>query len=372
MTRLGWYSTWLLGVLLCWASNALGQPGHLVRIGLEDFAQAQTIQVQTVTGSYRWFAADGSPLGPLVGVETLQCSAQGLLALKLSEAPFTYLILQPAESSSVLRLVSSTTGYRQYQGTLHVFLHEKKIHLVLEADVESYLPGVLAAEVGKGHAPAFYQAHAIISRTYAAQARDRHRMSGFDLCDQVHCQVFEGIGTVNDTLKEACTSTQSVIVADRLGRPITTAFHSNCGGTTRTSREVWGKNLPYLQSVLDVDCLAGPHAQWARTVDRASWMAFFNRSGTAPDAAWNESERIAIRTAFDLPSSKFELKENETTPSVINLIGSGFGHGVGFCQEGAMSKAQLEGASAWSLLTAYYRDVRLVDWPADIGASQQR
>ena len=372
MTRTGWYSEWLLGVLLCWSSNVLGQPDHLVRIGLEDFAQAQTIQVQTVTGSYHWFAADGSPLGPLVGVETLQLSARGLQAPKLGESPFTYLILQPTHSVSVLRLVSSSTGYRQYQGTLHVFLHEKKVHLVLEADVESYLPGVLAAEVGKGHAPVFYQAHAIISRTYAAQARNRHRMSGFDLCDQVHCQVFKGIGTVNDTLKEACASTQSVILADRLGRPITAAFHSNCGGTTRPSSEVWGKNLPYLQSVSDADCLAGPHAQWFRSMDRASWMAYFHRSGTAVDAAWTESERIAIRSAFNLPSSKFELKENESTSSVIKLNGRGFGHGVGFCQEGAMIKAQHEGASAWSLLFSYYRDVRLIHWPDGIGALHQR
>jgi stage II sporulation protein D len=65
----------------------------------------------------------------------------------------------------------------------------------------------------------------------------------------------------------------------------------------------------------------------------------------------------AARSAFDLPSAFFVAMDHG---SHVELIGQGFGHGIGMCQEGAMARAQA-GASSWDILSAYFQDVYLAD-----------
>ena len=65
--------------------------------------------------------------------------------------------------------------------------------------------------------------------------------------------------------------------------------------------------------------------------------------------------RVEPREKFGLPSDRFDVRVDG---EVVKLSGRGFGHGVGMCQEGAISRAQ-NGASPWAILSTYYQEIRL-------------
>ena len=65
--------------------------------------------------------------------------------------------------------------------------------------------------------------------------------------------------------------------------------------------------------------------------------------------------KLESREKFGLPSDRFDVRVDG---EAVTLSGRGFGHGVGMCQEGAISRAQ-NGASAWAILSTYYQEIRL-------------
>ncbi|MGB1944680.1 MAG: hypothetical protein ACPHM0_03250, partial [Flavobacteriales bacterium] len=159
----------------------------------------------------------------------------------------------------------------------------------------------------------------------------------------------DGASTINDTIRRGCRASKHLVLTDRLGLPIPAAFHSNCGGMTRSSDAVWQEASPHLEPVHDAACAEGAHARWERQIQRSAWEDWQLIHAADPTNA------ATAREAFNLPSDRFEvMQDGETT----TLTGWGFGHGVGFCQEGAMKRAQ-NGASPWQLLTTYYQRIRL-------------
>lgn len=342
--------------LACCANLGHGQVSTMCFVGLLDFDEAASVQCQALEGQFEWvIPGAGIPtrLAALEGVERISRTPNGFALITGSGLHNAeYIVLKPITRSSTIRLISEPTGYRQYLGAVHFFRHQNRHCVVLETELESYLPGVLVNEVGKGHATAFYEAHALISRTYAMGATGRHRLMGFDLCDQEHCQVFDGVATVNDTIADACSKTKGLVLADRLGRPITAAFHSNCGGMTRNAETVWQKPAHYLVSRTDSSCLAGAHARWTRALSLEEWLKW---SSTSPEPSQSET-----RAHFGWPSAVYDVRVEGDS---ARATGRGFGHGVGLCQEGAMRRAE-EGQSPWTILSSYYSGIRIVplDW----------
>lgn len=338
--------------LVCSAGLSHGQNNPTRFVGLLDFDGANSVQCQALKGQFEWVipgADTDTRLGALEGVQRISRTPSGYaLTTENGVREAEYIILRPITRSAAIRLISERTGYRQYRGAVHFYRHLNRHCIVLETELEAYLQGVLVNEVGKGHAPAFYEAHAMMSRTYAMGAAGRHRLMGFDLCDQEHCQVFDGVSTVNDTIEAACFKTQGLVLVDRLGRPITAAFHSNCGGMTRNAETVWQKPAHYLVSRTDSSCSAGTHARWTRMLSAEAWLKWLTASP--------EPNEVETRAHFGWPSAVFDVR---VVGDSARVTGRGFGHGVGLCQEGAMRRAQ-EGQSPWAILSSYYAGIRIV------------
>lgn len=347
-----------------------GQSQEIVRIGLLEFSQAQTLKIRSVSGGFQWVNANGQILDTLT--QSTRISIHNS-QWKVNNLPLEHhLILQPIVPGSVLSIQSVHAGYRQVKGILHLFA-DSEVRCILETSLESYLPGVLVAEAGKGHVPSFYEAQAIVSRTYTIQSMGRHQLEGYDLCNSVHCQVFQGVSTINDTILSAVMSTRDLVLVDEEKHPITAAFHSNCGGHTQGSEAVWQHALPYLKGVPDTFCLTYPHSHWEQLIDAIAWRDWLqSKSGDAsPPSQWLHTNREsflmnredAIRTSqarkeFGFRSGFFiTLNEGDS----IRVIGRGFGHGVGMCQEGAMGRAKAN-HDAWEILSHYYQNVSLTPW----------
>lgn len=340
--------------LVCTTHFSHAQTNPTRFVGLLDFDEATSVQCQALEGRYEWVipGLDSKPSWePLEGLQRVTQTDNGYaLTTKNGVYDAEYIVLRPVTRTATIRLISEPTGYRQYHGALHFYRHQNRHCIALETELESYLPGVLVNEAGKGHAPAFYEAHALMSRTYAMGTTGRHRLMGFDLCDQEHCQVFDGISTVDDEIASACSRTEGLVLVDRLGHPITAAFHSNCGGRTRNAETVWKQSAPYLVSRDDTSCSAGEHAYWNLALPSNDWHAWSHKApATEPFA-------VETRAHFGWPSAVFDV---QIVGDTARVIGRGFGHGVGLCQEGAMQRAQ-DGQSPWTILSAYYSEIRIV------------
>lgn len=141
-----------------------------------------------------------------------------------------------------------------------------------------------------------FKAQAVVARTYAnyiATHYNRHDGLGI-LCSGTHCQAFDPTYTnemaINATLDTTRGDQEYVVTYN--GSLIEATFFAHCNGQTKDAEDLWGSNVPYLQSV--------------------------------------------------------------SCPYDISNSSSYFGHGIGFCQDGAAGYAD-RGTSFRNIITHYYK-----------------
>ena len=167
-------------------------------------------------------------------------------------------------------------------------------------------------------------------------------------------------------IKQGVTETEGMVIVDKNLNLITAAFHSNCGGHTANSGDVWAANLPYLQAVEDTFCRRMPQANWQRKIAKTDWLNYLETKHKYPvDDSNRETEYVygtvripyrQIRSDWQLKSAYFSISEQKDS---ILISGHGYGHGVGLCQEGAIRMAQL-GYTCDSIIKFYYKNVEIV------------
>lgn len=69
------------------------------------------------------------------------------------------------------------------------------------------------------------------------------------MCDQVHCQAYHGKPRDSKIILAIQETKGKVVVDDNLNL-IIAAFHSNSGGQTANSEDVWGSKTTYLKVLL--------------------------------------------------------------------------------------------------------------------------
>jgi stage II sporulation protein D len=254
------------------------------------------------------------------------------------------------------------------------------VHLVhdnvtQELSLEDYVLGVMRAEGTMETEPEALKALAIAIRTFAVKNRGRHAKDGYDFCSTTHCQRFivsgptvrEGpIGAGADTkLLDAVHATEGQILLDDHGAVVDSYFGASCGGETANIGELWGVTPPtYLRGVRDEYCVAGPHANWSDVITRANLLRAL-QSDPRTDVG-DRLDHIVISRRDETGRAEFITLEGEHRKTVrgwdlkiivgrvlgwnvlkssrfdvaragANFIfrGSGFGHGLGLCQEGA-------------------------------------
>lgn len=273
---------------------------------------------------------------------------------------------------------TSPKGYeRRYDDNLKIFSQRNKMLLVNNIDLDNYVAGVVEAEVGRKPTKEYFKLQSIICRTYALSNIHKHLMEGINLCDEVHCQAYHG-KSFFAPIVEASLQTRGAVIVDSDIQLITAAFHSNCGGETVNSEDVWSKPLYYLRSVKDTFCLDKRNSVWEKRIDANQWENYLQAKLPAKlqDSIDREFEQIDrkvhfaseesglsfedLRHQFMLRSTYFGVqhKGNE-----VLLKGRGYGHGVGLCQEGAMEMAK-RGYNYSEILHYYYKGVHIIDLSA--------
>jgi stage II sporulation protein D len=291
------------------------------------------------------------------------------------------MIAQQADAVFKIKSVIPESKVRSYEESITVSLtaDKKQFLIVNNIDIEKYVGGVVESESGTVAALEYYKIQSILCRTYLLAHLNRHLIEGFNVCDDVHCQAYLNKAN-NEKVKKAIIATKGLVVVDDDLNLITAAFHSNCGGQTVASEDVWSMPTSYLKSVRDTFCLRSTHATWKRSIPVEDWKIYLQLKHKYPiedsikckDAmCFTQSNGRAIfftdkdlkiplktiRADFQLKSTYFSVEQQGT--SVI-FKGKGYGHGVGLCQEGAMRMAQLNYPYK-TILEFYYQNVHLID-----------
>ena len=348
-------------------------------VNLHNSSKVKQAEARIRVGSYKVFL-DGVAHTNLQSSQKINLRAQGnqlIVSTASGAKTVKKCALQASRVGNEFFLhVPGDVPDRTYQD--HLIVHARGGYLILinEAEIDHYVAGVVEAESGSKQLAEYYKVQSVISRTYALSNKGRHMGRGYSLCDQVHCQVYHGKASYNDSIAIATQETSGLVLVDQNINLITAAFSSNCGGRTANSEVVWGQERSYLRSVEDTFCLVMPHAHWEKTIAKAKWIGYLHAhnyptddsSGVATfyfpqdkQAYFSDSnyhlKTTDLRKEFQLRSAFFAVQEEKEDE--ITLIGRGFGHGVGLCQEGAMNMAN-HGFDYRTILHTYYTNVHLI------------
>jgi stage II sporulation protein D len=276
------------------------------------------------------------------------------------------------------KLFSPDRKARFYSDNLVIDTEAGFLKCINSVELNNYIAGVVQAESGKRSHQEFYKVQAILARTFALSHIQKHAAEGYSLCDHTHCQAYFGRTTELDIMKAVFETNDKVVVDDNLNL-IDAAFHSNSGGQTANSEDVWGSKLSYLRSVRDSFSNKMPNAKWERKMSKEDWLSYLKLKHNYPiqdsNARWlaitfkQENRKSFIEAnniKVPLKNVRADLQLKSTFFSIIphgdSLIfkGRGFGHGVGMCQEGAMCMAKL-GYKYVDVINFYYQNTQLID-----------
>ena len=281
-----------------------------------------------------------------------------------------------------------------------------KLYLVsqkhtLTLDLEEYLKGVVAAEM-----PANFHLEALKAQAIAARTVTLQRLVIFggkgcrwdktaDFSDdpaEVQAwlderQLREKWGrNYNRNWRRIChavDATRGLIVTYQ-GQPIDAVFHSTSGPRTENAADVWGRDFPYLRSVV---CPYDKHSPRYRQTVRMTIQELGRQmgvklsrgvlTGAVPATSSSEGILVTERSAsgrvkrirvggrlFRGEELRRRLGLRSTQLTIIDNAGHveietiGYGHGVGLCQYGADGMAT-QGYRFREILKYYYTGVEI-------------
>jgi stage II sporulation protein D (peptidoglycan lytic transglycosylase) len=258
-----------------------------------------------------------------------------------------------------------------YSGDLRCFPDLGTILLINRCDIETYIAGVVRAEGGSGKNEEYFKTQAILARTYMYRYFNKHKADRYNLCDDTHCQVFSGLSG-DPEINRAVLKTKGLVILSRDSSLIISAFHSNCGGETALPENVWLTGMPYLKRVTDPWCLSSVDSKWEKRVSLREWTVLLKSlgyaGGTVDPSLFTFIQKSrqdyyragsfsvplrVIRAEMNLRSTFFSVSADGDS---LILRGKGYGHGVGLCQEGAMSMAG-KGFGYRQIIDFYYNGV---------------
>jgi stage II sporulation protein D len=281
---------------------------------------------------------------------------------------------------------------RPYRGALELRRTPAGLVSVVNViNLESYLYGVIKAEMEPRWPREAVRAQAIAARTLAV-----HRLlaaaqpapaaqaagAGFDLPATTDAQVYLGAAAEDPAATAAVDATRDLI-ATYGDRPIFAAYHANSGGHTEDSENVWGKPYPYLRGVPDPYALEAPGVSWRAALPLAAIAAdlrgggvdLAGLAGVMPGRVtpWGRVLTVVVRDGGgrtqEINANRFRLLLGpgvlrstmltlERQGADVVFTGRGSGHGVGLDQWGAHAMA-VRGFTYDQILKYYYTGVAI-------------
>jgi stage II sporulation protein D len=364
-------------------STSFYLPVDTIQVRIFAHLKINAAGISIYTGTYRLQGDAGLVTAYKPGLECKMQLFNDSIVVQQNEkvlGTFKYLKFFGVEGSELkLKLYDPDRKQRNYQENLSFAVIDGSIRIINEIELDNYIAGVTEAEAGSKSALEFYKVQAILARTFALAHINKHVTEGFSLCDQVHCQAYYGRPRDHSIYKAIEETKNKVVVDDNLNL-IIAAFHSNSGGQTANSEDVWGSRTSYLRAVNDTFSVKMPNFKWERRMLTDDWLSYLKLRHNFPvdeegarEIALNfrqDSRKVFlecsnskvplknVRLDLQLKSTFFDIRE--LNKDSIIFSGHGYGHGLGMPQEGAMRMVKL-GYNYLDILNFYYKDVMLID-----------
>jgi len=270
----------------------------------------------------------------------------------------------------------------RYRGSFRVSVDDAgKVQMINHVDLEAYLYGVVPQEMSPKWAEDAIKAQAVAARSYALYIKQKSADRPYDLVATIASQVYGGYDAENPASTLAVDATRGEVMTYD-GRLTIAYFHANSGGFTESAKNVWVADLPYLRGTRDPYSDNMPDGAWALTLSYLTIQERLNQYGLNVGAisqirpinisASGRPLRVAVESARGgtvLKSNDFRLKVGARTlrstlfrlqdaTGGVQIIGKGFGHGVGMSQWGAYRMAEA-GRDYREILRHYYQGVQI-------------
>ena len=247
---------------------------------------------------------------------------------------------------------------------------------VINLSMTDYLIGVLGAEMPASFNIEALKAGAIASRTYAL----KKIQDGGKLTDTVSTQVYNDNNELRNKwgnefdkyynkIKQAVEATNDLVITYN-GELISALFFSTSNGYTESAKEVFGYDIPYLQSVeSSVDKETTPYLKTVEkeTATLLNILGVTNldnieivsrtSSGRVKEIKIDNKtySGVGLRNLLGLRSTDFDISVNGES---VTITTRGYGHGVGMSQYGA-NKLANNGYSYSDIIHHYYQNVNI-------------
>ncbi len=258
---------------------------------------------------------------------------------------------------------------------------------VIEYTVNDYIFGVVAAEMPALYEEEALKAQTVAAYTFACYKKETDKNQDYDISAEAEtAQCFitrQEAATRWGEKAQEYTSKLDSCISSVLGETLTyenkiifAAYHAISPGVTNSCLDVWGKDLPYLQSVNSSDdCLADNYlTEVTFTTDEiAEKLKSFNDAAGEPQDYFTDLNKSnngyvktlkycgkeitgsEIRSALNLRSCNFEITFSD---NLFKFTVKGYGHGVGMSQTGANAMAK-KGYNYQEILLYYYPQTKL-------------
>lgn len=261
-----------------------------------------------------------------------------------------------------------------------IYLIRSKTGDIVEMGLEEYLKGVVYAEMPSSFNIEALKAQAVAARTYTKfkLADNSH------ICDNpAHCQAWKenDYSESFEKVAKAVEETHGKTI-NYMGETIQAFFHSSSGGKTESSKDVWGKEIPYLIPVESpnedkimttffsekevtykelkkiVNNYLGQNKVTTEKLKNKIKIISRTQGDRVNEIKIDEAVLLGtdIRNILELRSANFSLELKDK--SVIFKV-KGYGHGVGMSQWGAEVMAQA-GKNYEEILKYYYPNTEII------------
>lgn len=320
--------------------------------------------------------------------------------------PIIFTITPKAETEEVVSNIENVTQEQpeqEVETTIYDYQKYKTIKLfhsgsgqIEELPIDEYLYGVVSSEIPANYEAEALKAQAIVARTYTIYQimNNSGKHPGADICDNSSCcQAWiskderlskwapEEAESNWNKIVDAVNSTSGKIITYQ-NKPINAFFHSNSGGKTESSLNIWGGiDYPYLKSVET----AGEegYTQYSSEAKFTKEELLNKLKEKYEDCEIDYSQENCIQileytTSGRVKTIKFGNKEIAGTEArpILGLRSTnftftisgdeiifsviGYGHGVGMSQTGADALAK-SGSNCEEIIKHFYTDVEIVE-----------
>lgn len=274
-------------------------------------------------------------------------------------------------------------GDRWFRGSADLFAVEGHLTGLNLVELESYLYGVIGAEMPASWPTEALKAQAVAARSYALYQWLHRQGQPYDLGDTTRWQVYRGASHESAAVRRAVDATAGEVMVFR-GEVIEAMYHDTSGGRTEDLRAVNGQDAPYLSAVEDFD-QNSPYYRWQVNLSAAQLVRDLGLDvgdllGLRPrdrtpsgrlltvEALGSRGSQllraVEMRFKLHLKSTFFEilptLVSRETNAPLASVLfqGRGYGHGLGMSQYGARALA-VAGRDYRRILGHYYRGIEV-------------